>query len=83
MPGGKASFARQIEAEKICSQSQIRPLRERMIAYGIFVHLNTAVLGLLAYVLTAYMDAKPIGKHTVIDSVMRDMLVTSMVRQVS
>ena len=54
-----------------------------LLPYGVFVHLSTITLAVLTYVLTRYLDVKPIGKHTVIDSVMRDMFVSSMVRQVS
>ena len=53
-----------------------------LLPYGIFVHLSTVVLAVMTFVLTRYLDAKPIGRHTVIDSVMRDMFVSSMIRQV-
>ena len=48
-----------------------------------FLVTLSLTLAVLTYVLTRYLDVKPIGKHTVIDSVMRDMFMSSMVRQVS
>ena len=48
----------------------------------VFVHGSTCLLNMLSGVLAKYLANKPPGKHTVIDSIIQDMLITITPRQV-